>query len=269
MRSKGMAALAAVMAIAAFVPLVAAQATTGHHGGPGGHDNGKFLFYASDGMRQDQIAKYADKGGVPGFRDMLRHGAYAGGNGLLTQAPPNTGAGWFTLATGAWPGVHGSTNNTFHVNGQPFANSTSALGSPNVLQAETLAQSAERGGKKVAQIEWAGGRSGAIQGPTLDFRSFFSGRGVTTNYTSTTDIPANIAAFGVQYDKADPVDATGWTDVPTSFSPAKEMHMRVIDGGVDKYGLNAYIYDSKNDHKTRYDRVLFSRTKSGADSVAD
>ena len=67
-----MAALAAMIAVAAFVPLVAAQATTGHHGGPGGHsDKGKFLFYASDGMRQDQIAKYADKGGVPGFREML------------------------------------------------------------------------------------------------------------------------------------------------------------------------------------------------------
>jgi 2',3'-cyclic-nucleotide 2'-phosphodiesterase (5'-nucleotidase family)/predicted AlkP superfamily phosphohydrolase/phosphomutase len=273
MRSKGMAALAAVMAIAAFVPLVAAQATTGHHGGPGGHDNGKFLFYASDGMRQDQIAKYADKGGVPGFREMLRQGAYAGGNGLLTEAPPNTGAGWFTLATGAWPGVHGSTNNTFHVNGQPFANSTSALGSPNVLQAETLAQSAERGGKKVAQIEWAGGRAGTINGPTLDFRNFRSVRGVTTNFVSPADIPANITAFGVQYDQQAPVAAAGWTNVPTSQdnAPAMEMHMAVKDtlAGTDKYGLNAYIYDSKRDGKKRYDRVLFSRTKSGNDAVGN
>src|SRR5215218_869679 len=105
MRSKGMAALAAVLAIAAFVPLVGAQATTRHHHGGWGHhhssDYGKLLFFASDGMRQDQIAKYAERGGVPGFRDMLRHGAFASGNGLLTEAPPNTGAGWFTLATGA------------------------------------------------------------------------------------------------------------------------------------------------------------------------
>ena len=57
------------------------------------------------------------QGLLPGFRDMLGHGAFASRNGLLTQAPPNTGAGWFTLATGAWPGVHGSTNNTFHING--------------------------------------------------------------------------------------------------------------------------------------------------------
>lgn len=272
-----MAALAAVLAIAAFVPIVGAQATRGH-GGWGHHshssDNGKLLFYASDGMRQDQVAKYADQGGVPGFRDMLRHGAFASHNGLLTQAPPNTGAGWFTLTTGAWPSVHGSMNNTFHINGTNFANSTAAFGAVNVLQAETLAQAAERGGKKVAQIEWAGGRSGSINGPTLDFRNFRSVRGVVTNYTSPSDIPANITAFGVQYDKADPVAASGWTNVPASQdnAPAMEMHMAVKDtlSGTDKYGLNAYIYDSKRDNKKRYDRVLFSRTKDGgADKVAN
>ena len=51
------------------------------------------------------------------------------------------------------------------------------------------------------------------------------------------------------------------------------MRLRVLDGNkptwVDRYGLNAYLYDSKNDRKTRYDRVLFSTTKSGADKVAD
>src|SRR3954470_5888641 len=236
-----MAALALALVAAAVVPLVGAQATSR----PGGDDGkGKLLYFVSDGMRQDQIAKYNKQGLVPGFGEMLDHGTSAAGNGLLTQAPPNTGAGWFTLATGAWPGVHGSTNNTFHINGSPFANST-AFSSPNVLQAETVAQAAERAGKQVAQIEWVGGRSGAIDGPTLDFRNFRSGRGVVTNYTSPSDNPAFAAQLGVQYDKAHPVDATGCTNVPESFSPAKEMHMRVLDGKppVDKYGLNAYIYD--------------------------
>ena len=61
--------------------------------------------------------------------------------------------------------------------------------------------------------------------------------------------------------------------MPTSYSPAKQMRMRVLDGSnptwVDKYGLNAYIYDSRNDGRARYDRVLFSTTKSGTDKVAD
>jgi len=67
----------------------------------------------------------------------LKNGAQASGNGLLTEAPPNTGAGWYSLATGAWPGVHGSTNNTFHINGGVFANSTSSF-APGVLKGTSL-----------------------------------------------------------------------------------------------------------------------------------
>ena len=129
----------------------------------------------------------------------------------------------------------------------------------DVLQAETIAQSAERAGLRVAQIEWAGGRGGAINGPTLDFRSFLSGRGIATNYVAPTDLANFVTAFGLQYDhpagfagqpafpQAEPLPATGWTDVPTSYSPAQEMRLRVLDFGTDKYGLNAYIYDSTDD----------------------
>ncbi|HEY9377300.1 MAG TPA: 5'-nucleotidase C-terminal domain-containing protein [Jiangellaceae bacterium] len=237
------------------------------------------LLFAADGLRQDIVERYADDRGVPGFRELLRRGASARGGGMLTQAPPNTGAGWYTMATGAWPGVHGSTNNTFYINSQPFGNRTAAFDS-GVLSAETIAQSAERGGKKVIQMEWAGGRNGAINGPTVDFRTFLSGRGVTTNFVSPSDRPALIAAFGLQYDPADPeqtapfVDhpvpaATGWSNVPASFSPPLETRMRVLDFGDDKYGLDAYIYDSTDDSTTNYDRVLFSRGKDGANKVAD
>ena len=116
---------------------------------------------------------------------------------------------------------------------------------------ETIAQAAERGGKKVAQIEWAGGRNAGISGPTVDYRNFFSGRGVATNYISPSDDANFTRSFGLQFDHpegfagqapfagAAPSDAAGWTDVPKSYSPAKEMRLRVLDFGVDKYGLNA------------------------------
>jgi 2',3'-cyclic-nucleotide 2'-phosphodiesterase (5'-nucleotidase family)/predicted AlkP superfamily phosphohydrolase/phosphomutase len=240
----------------------------------------KVIFFASDGMRQDLVENYVTQGLMPTMGKLLQAGAKAADGGLLTQAPPNTGAGWYSLATGAWPGVHGSTNNTFHINGQPFANRTAAFDA-GVVQAETLAQAAERGGKKVAQIEWAGGRVGAINGPTVDYITFFSGRGVTTNYISPSDLANFVASFGLQYDHpagfanqppfpaAAPTDATGWTNVPNSYSPAKEMRMRVIDFGTDKYGLNAYLYDSTDDGTTNYDKVLFSTTKDGASAVAN
>jgi 2',3'-cyclic-nucleotide 2'-phosphodiesterase (5'-nucleotidase family) len=239
--------------------------------GPGGGA----VFFVADGMRQDLVAKYASQGLLPTMADFLKKGTSAAGDGLLTEAPPNTGAGWYSLATGAWPGVTGSTNNTFHVNGQAFASRTGSFDT-GVLQAETIAQSAERGGLKVAQVEWAGGRNASIQGPTIDYESFFSGRGVATNYISPMDDPAFVASFGLQFDHpagfagqppfpgAAPVPASGWSSVPASFSPAQEMRLRVIDAGTDTYGLNAYVFDSTNDGRTNYNKVLLSRTKSGA-----
>ena len=41
---------------------------------------------------------------LPALGNLMRTGSQASGNGLLTQATPNTGAGWYSLATGAWPG---------------------------------------------------------------------------------------------------------------------------------------------------------------------
>jgi 2',3'-cyclic-nucleotide 2'-phosphodiesterase (5'-nucleotidase family) len=237
------------------------------------------IFFVSDGMRQDLAEDYASQGILPAMAKLLRAGAKADDYGLLTQAPPNTGAGWYSLATGAWSGVHGSTNNTFAINGQAMSSRVAAFDA-GVLQAETLAQSAERGGKKVIQFEWAGGRNASISGPTVDYMTFHSGRGVATNYISPDDNAAFVASFGLQFDHpagfagqapfagAAPTGASGWTNVPASYSPAKEMRLRVIDFGVDKYGLNAYIFDATNDSRVNYDKVLFSTTKDAANAVA-
>jgi 2',3'-cyclic-nucleotide 2'-phosphodiesterase (5'-nucleotidase family) len=254
-------ALVTLLYSAAAAPISAAPPAASGSSGP-------VLLFAADGMRQDIVERYG--AALPGFNDLVKKGASGANGGMLTQAPPNTGAGWYTMATGAWPAVHGSTNNTFHrINQAPSAR-TSAFDA-GVLQAETIAQAAERGGKRVVQMEWAGGRNGAINGPTIDFRSFFSGRGVTTNFVSPDDQPQLVSAFGLQYDQVTLAPATGWTNVPASNSPALETHMRVLDFGVDKYGMDAYIYDSTANGQVDYDRVLFvpGTTKDGDDAVAD
>lgn len=241
----------------------------------------KVIFFIADGMRQDLLSEYFTRGLPEDMRQEFLIGAMASDNGLLTQAPTNTGSGWYTLMTGAWSGVHGSTNNTFHKAGLTFTTGRVSAFDAGVLQAETIAQSAERAGKKVIQVEFSGGRVGVIQGPTVDYRSFFSGRGVTTNYISPMDDAGFVASFGLQFDhpagfagqaafpQAAPAPAIGWTNVPMSYSPAMEMFMRVVDYGVDKYGQNAYIYDSSDDGMMNYDRVLFAPTKDGAAAVAD
>ena len=236
------------------------------------------IFFAAEGMRQDVAEDLAGQGSMPATARLLGSGAKAADGGLLTQAPAGTGTGWHSLATGAWPGVHGATSSTFAINGEAMTSRASAF-EAGVLQAETLAQAAERGGKKVVQIEWAGGRVGAIDGPTVDFREFFSGRGVATNYIGPSDDAALVASFGLQFDHpagfagqlpfpgAAPALAAGWVNVPLSYSPAREMRLRVLDFGVDKYGLNAYVFDSTDDATVNYDRVLLAPAKDGVAAV--
>ncbi len=143
------------------------------------------VLFAAGGVRQDVAEAYALQGAMPALSSLLQNGTRAGG-GLLTQAPAGAGAGWHALATGAWPGVHGAPGDTFSINGTAFGDRVSSL-DPGALQAETLAQAVERGGRKVAQVEWPGGRVGAIDGPTVDGRTLFSGRGVATNYIAASD----------------------------------------------------------------------------------
>jgi 2',3'-cyclic-nucleotide 2'-phosphodiesterase (5'-nucleotidase family)/predicted AlkP superfamily phosphohydrolase/phosphomutase len=239
--------------------------------------NSTAIFFSADGMRPDLMERYAGEGSMPTYADMMAKGVM-GDNGLVQAFPPNTGVGWYTLATGAYPGEAGSTNNTFFRAGDTFSNRTSAF-SAGVLQADTLAESAERAGKKVASIEWSGSANTItpIQGPMVDYRSFYSNRGLWTNW-DVPGQPAGANAFGVQYQRFDLVDAAGWTNVPASYSPAKEGTFDIgsySSGGNpvianDQYDF--FVYDSTDDATTNYDHVLIvpnANTKDGSNKVAD
>ena len=198
-----------------------------------------------------------------------------GENGLVQAFPPNTGVGWYSLATGAYPGEHGSTNNTFFRTGDSFGNRTAAF-SGGVLQADTLAEAAERAGKKIVSVEWAGGARTmtALQGPVVDYRNFYSNRGLWTNW-DVPGQPAGAAAFGVQYQRFDLADAAGWVNVPVSFSPAKEGLFDIgaySSASIANDQFDFYVYDATDDALVNYDHVLIvpnAAAKDGALAVAD
>ena len=116
---------------------------------------------------------------------------------MVQAFPPNTGVGWYTMATGTYPAEHGSTNNTFFRSGRHVQQPDVVLGA-GVLQADTIANAAERAGKKVAQIDWVGGAAANIDGPTVDFTNFFSNRGVLVGAANAVE-QAGSAFFGVTY----------------------------------------------------------------------
>src|SRR5512143_3367572 len=234
----------------------------------------KVIFFASDGMRPDMMQKYAAQGVMPTYTSLMAKGV-AGDNGLVQAFPPNTGVGWYTLATGAYPGEHGSTNNTFFRSGDSVFNNSTSSFTNGILQADTIQQAAERAGRVVVSVEWSGSRNlvPVLNGPVVDYRSFFSNRGILLNYDLPGQ-PAGANAFGVKYQRVTLLAATGWTNVPASYSIAMEQQLDVVPYAAGpangKYDL--YIYDSTNDSTMNYDHVLVvpnTAAKNGTASVAN
>ncbi|WP_344044619.1 5'-nucleotidase C-terminal domain-containing protein [Nocardioides panacihumi] len=273
----------ALLASALFAVPVSAVASNGHGGPPPtrhdhqshdhqSHDHPVVLFGA-DGMRPDLMQRFAAEGKMPTYASLMREGA-TGDNGLTQGFPPNTGQGWYTLATGAWPGVHGSTNNTFYDTRQPFTASTSFAfhgngASPgsdptNVLEAQSVASAAEAAGKTVAQVDFTGGLNANINGPTVDFDTFFSTRGVLETPADATK-QAGAAKFGLSYQVAAFTPATGWSNVPASSRPAQQTQLLVKSSSAalnpDRV-FDLYVYATGS---AGYDRALMVPTTAGKD----
>jgi len=226
------------------------------------------VMFASDGMRPDLMEKYAAAGKMPTYATLMAAGV-RGENGMRQAFPPNTGVGWYTMATGTYPGEHGSTNNTFHRVGEASFNNRTSFAAPGVLQADTIAAAAERAGKKVAQVDWVGGAQAGIAGPTVDFTNFFSTRGVLTT-PAVPDEQAGAATFGLSYQVAAVAPAAGWSNVPTG-DPATAPMQTLLTVATTFAAQNptraydVYFYDSVVDGNVGYDHAILVRGAAAKD----
>jgi 2',3'-cyclic-nucleotide 2'-phosphodiesterase (5'-nucleotidase family) len=248
---------AAALALAAVVAVTVAAGTAGAKQSTWKPVDRTVLF-SSDGMRPDLMAKYAAAGAMPTYKALMDQGV-AGDNGMLQAFPPNTGVGWYTMATGTYPSEHGSTNNTFFRTGDTFSNRT-AFSSSAALQADTIAAAAERAGKKVAQVDWVGGLNSGINGPTVDFATFYSNRGVLVGAADPVE-QAGAAAFGTNYAVGTPAPASGWSGVPAGdpAAPPMETTWAIPTSFAPQNPnrtYNVYFYDSNVNGTAAYDHAI-------------
>ena len=143
-----------------------------------------------------------------------------------------------------------------------------------MLQADTIANAAERAGKKVAQIDWVGGAAANIDGPTVDFTNFFSNRGVLVGAANAVE-QAGSAFFGVNYEVATVAPAAGWTGVPMGdpAAPPKETTWTInstFAAQNPNRTYNVYFYDSVIGGGVNYDHAIVSPVgKTGASPSVD
>ena len=287
MTGVGIQRLALVAAAAALVGGFATGVAQGHKNGENGDSRplaSKVILFSSDGMRPDLVDRYAKAGAMPTMRTLLKSGV-RGVNGLVQAFPPNTGVGWSTLASGTWSSEHGSTNNTFFRTGESNFNNSTGIGAPGAIQTDSIQQSAERAGKIVVSMEWVASRAlnPAMRGPVVDFRGFFSNRGIVANY-DVPGQPAGAAAFGVSYQRTGTTEnagtsnaydvpavtnAEGWTNVPATRGTPQQAQFRVrstafpSDANVNRF-YDLYIYDSAGS-APGFDHVLVVPSTAGKD----
>jgi predicted AlkP superfamily phosphohydrolase/phosphomutase len=225
------------------------------------------IVFISDGMRFDLVERYVAAGDMPVLAGLMGRGAVAEG-GCSPAVPANTGAGWATLATGAWSGTTGAINNVFHIAGTPIT--TMASGFDAALNvAETLAQAAERQGLTTASVEWPGTIPAVSRGPVIDYRTFYSTRGVVRTFAPPglrTDL---VHRLGLADETIRFGPAFGWSNVPRSVLPPRQSTVAVRSTRPQEcpdrvFELLAYATTSAG-----YDRLLVALERDGQTAIGD
>lgn len=228
----------------------------------------KLYWFIPDGMRAEpdlfNIYQWAKEGKLPNIKKMIENGTF--GYSIPTF-PSHTPTNFATLLTGAYPKTHGVADGPMHVEGKPL-DKPSLKGFASSAKKVTPAWNIfENSGKKVALLSIPGSTPPELK-EGITVRGRWSGWGADTdalifepeqNLDLRKKLGRAVRLFflGSELTKFVKMDqAADWENIPTSYSVA-------FQSVFPAYGANfyAYIFDSTDDGKTNYDKVLFSKDK--------
>ena len=236
--------------------------------------NTKLRWFIPDGMRAEpdlfKIYDWARQGKLPNIKKMMDNGVYGY---CIPVYPSHTPVNFATLLTGTYPKTHGVADGPMHIEGRPL-NKVSVGGFSSVAKkVPPIWVNMEENNKKVVLLSMPGSTP-----PELDagitIRGRWGGWGAdfhALNFQSKGDLSerkrqgrsSRLFFFGPELTRyIDLKPASGWGKMPVSYSPPLEMQM----GGWGA-SIFAYIYDSNDDKRVNYDRIIFSLDKKSV--IAD
>lgn len=238
----------------------------GYQSSDAGENKFKLYWFIPDGMRADpdlfNIYKWAEEGKLPNIKRMMDQGSY----GYSTPVfPSHTPVNFATLLTGQLPKKHMIADGPMHVEGKPLNRIAVGGFSSAAKKTEPIWVTLEKAHRNVFLLSIPGSTPPELEkGATVrgrwggwgaDFHAInFEERG---NNSVQYSQGRNARLFAVVPPLTKYVFSKGaykdWANVPNSFSPP-------IGAELSHYGstIYVYIYDSTDDNRVNYDRILFS-----------
>ncbi len=228
----------------------------------------KLDWFIPDGMRADptlfNVFEWAKEGKLPNIKKLMDMGSYGYSYPVY---PSHTPVNFAALLTGAYPEVNGVDDGPMHEIGKPL--NTVAIGGfrSTARKVPAIWKTLEDAGMKVDVLSVPGSTPPEINKGVV-IRGRWGGWGAdfnAINFETKGNLAQRVmqgtavhlfyfgAPLTVYVDGQTP---SGWKDAPKSYS--KPLEVPLTGWGTTVY---AYIYDSTNDNKQNYDRVLFSLDK--------
>ncbi|MCZ6677357.1 MAG: alkaline phosphatase family protein [Candidatus Poribacteria bacterium] len=246
-----------------------------------------------DGASMELVKNMIDWGHTPNMARLLAQGVYRPMIGVFpTLTPP----GWTALSTGSWPGTHRVMDFNIRALGKGLDETVWGINT-RLCQSEYLWNLVERVGRKPILVKWEMSWPPTVTtgvqvegtGPGVSnhhqiagYHLFVGGKWAPRPIGGQRD-PETLDPSALQTVRnIDPVtiegiEDKGWTDVPTSTRPPREVNLTIRplargreDMNRGKHGTPkpffGLIYASG---ENGYDRVRICRSRSGDDAVAE
>ncbi len=246
-----------------------------------------------DGASMELVKNVIDWGHAPNMGRLLEQGVFRPMIGVFpTLTPP----GWTALSTGSWPGTHRVMDFNIRALGEQLDKTVWGINT-GLCQSEYLWNLVERAGRKPILVKWEMSWPPTVTtgiqvegtGPGVSnhhqvagYHLFVSGKWTPRPIGGERD-PETLDPSGLQdVSDIDPVtvesvDGKGWTDLPASAQPPREVELilqPLTRGRADMnrgkqgtpkpfYGL---IYAAG---ENGYDRLRICRSRSGTDTVTE
>ncbi|NTV14994.1 MAG: sulfatase-like hydrolase/transferase [Desulfobulbaceae bacterium] len=235
----------------------------------------KLYWFIPDGLRGDRdlfdLFRWAEAGELPNLKKLMERGTYGYSRPVF---PGHTPTNFATLLTGCTPRVHGIADGPMHVEGYPLQMVSKGGFSSVAKKVPPIWYTLEEQGLTSTLLAIPGSTppeldNGAVLrgrwgGWGIDFPAMIFHSAGDRELRQYQGLGNRVFSFGSELTHfVAPTAPAGWRlPLPKSFSPIRQVDL--TGWGAPMFGL---LYDSTDDGRGDYDRVLFSADK--ASNLAD